>query len=79
MTSDWKHIDFITPEISLDVDKDFQTKTIYPGDIPSLRRAYFKQANDFAKKLKSKGASDYHKDVESIEKLKYFYYESFDN
>ncbi|MCK5807523.1 aminotransferase class V-fold PLP-dependent enzyme, partial [bacterium] len=72
-TGDWHYSTFIQKQNAFSVDNDFETESVYLGDIPSLRRKYFKEAEATAEELNISDREEFKKDRDGIEKLKYFY------
>ncbi len=73
-TGDWFHPDFSAPKSTFSVENDFETERVYPGDIPALRRSYFREASAWVERLKNEPNQPFKKDEAEIEALKYFYY-----
>lgn len=73
-TGEWRHLSFEeeTPELSL--DSDFSLETVDLAGISSLRRSYYEEAVKQAETLSRESEPGYHRDPDSIERLKYFYY-----
>jgi len=77
-SGEWRFEGFKEPEITLDINRSFDTPARENGSQKDLRESYFEKAREQADSLSTLPSQSFAMDDPEIETLKYFYYVKVD-